>query len=883
MGAEVVATTPELWETFVDICMNLGIDMTNLPALTTPQAIIEYCQTLNIQLQPLYKQVTTLEQTGWTWVVNTPANPTETTDMVVRGVTDLVVTGGSASSLTRGKALFGTVSRRVAAGAIVAALGVSTFAAQIGEYIDNFVESLKDWTIDGNDAVPVMIDEDGNTYLDRRAIETFRRGLINDGVFGGGSLDLIDTVLENNAIYMWNYEPSATSGRRYSAIKCVSNNDQEFRMIPIVNWNAANNYYNGNSIIWSMGSSVQIYSSFSAGYGSFETEAAAINNLSSRSLNSSYYLNNQRVYYYKDSKGLTDELPTFNNTSNFNSEYYSDISPIVYIATSINHQVLYDTWLANTPYLSWTTGNNPYTITVSKNCYVWANVKNSFVVYWVSKEPFDITLTRNGSTLNLTRKQFTNPYDSETYYYYYYDGWSYNPSSYTYPFVVNNDLLPATAGLQLFAMNHMGISPAGFNPTNRDVGDITKSLDTIYPDWTNNAVKIPSPKDNDLTNTADWLPVSITSTEPFEQDHTATSDDQDGDTTEDVQEGILQKMMELIQSLTQTDTGNPDEVITPTIPVGDSGDTPPATPTVISGASNGLWTIYNPTLSEVQQFGGWLWSESLIDQIIRQFNNPIEAVIGFMSIYCTPITGDRKVIKAGYLSSPVSAKEVTNQYVTINCGQVEVPEYYHTAVDYTRSKVEIFLPFIGIVPLDCSVVTGSTLEVIYRIDVLTGTCLAQIKVIKQNSDAVMYTYPGNCAVQLPLTASTYTGMVGAIMGAISGGFALGMGDVGGGIKKLGDGLVSGMSNLSGTAKSGNLSSNAGALGIRIPYLIITHPTVYDAMIYNQFYGYPSNVYQRLSAMSGFVRVKDIHLDSISCTDQELEMIYAKLKEGVIIS
>ena len=426
-------------------------------------------------------------------------------------------------------------------------------------------------------------------------------------------------------------------------------------------------------------------------------------------------------------------------------------------------------------------------------------------------------------------------------------------------------------------------SVPGFTPTNPTVGDLTKSLTDIFPDWTDNAVTIPSPKDDDLENTADWLPVSITSTEPFEQDHTATSDDQDGDTTEDVQEGILQRMMELIQSLTQTDTGNPDEVITPTIPVGDSGDTPPATPTVISGASNGLWTIYNPTLSEVQQFGGWLWSSSLIDQIMRQFNSPIDAVIGFMSIYCTPITGDRKVIKAGYLDSPVSAKEVTNQYVTIECGQVEVPEYYHTAVDYTRSKVEIFLPFIGIVPLDCSVVTGSTLEVIYRIDVLTGTCLAQIKVIKQNSDAVMYTYPGNCAVQLPMTASTYTGAIGAIMGAISGGFALGMGDVAGGIKNLGQGLVSGISNLSGTAKSGNLSSNAGALGIRIPYLIITHPTVYDAMIYNQFYGYPSNVYQRLSAMSGFVRVKNIHLDSVSCTEQEREMIYNQLKEGVIIS
>ena len=796
MGAEVVATTPELWETFVEICMSLGVDMTQLPALTTPQEIIEFCHTLNIQLQPLYKEVTTLEQSGWTWVVNTPANPAETTDMVVRGVTDLVVTGGGATSISRGKNLFGTVSRRVAAGAMIAALGVSTFFAQIGEYIDNLVEGLTPWTTDGVDAVPVMIDENGTTYFDQRAIDTFRRGLANLGIFDVGPT----TGVVDDTTKLW--QPTSY----LQPIKFITGVTEI--TVPM----SYNNYtVNAERYVFATPQTVVIF---------VPKNTSSLDN----------YTGN--VYVYAFSTVQATQVDVYDDQYNRQTGQWTiDTTPSSYALDYRNDRS------GNRYYgrVITTYGNriNTYESVTGES---WLNWKN-----YASYSDYP-----NGEQ---GRKEVT----ADIAYIYYYG------------------TLSGGGGVP------------GFEPTNTTVGDLTKSLTDIFPDWTDNAVTIPSPKDDDLTNTSDWLPVSVTSTDPFVQDHTSTSDDQDGDTTEDVQEGILQRMMELIQSLTQTDTGNPDEVITPTIPVGDSGDTPPATPTVISGASNGLWTIYNPTLSEVQQFGGWLWSESLIDQIIRQFNNPIEAVIGFMSIYCTPITGDRKVIKAGYLSSPVSAKEVTNQYVTINCGQVEVPEYYHTAVDYTRSKVEIFLPFIGIVPLDCSVVTGSTLEVIYRIDVLTGTCLAQIKVIKQNSDAVMYTYPGNCAVQLPLTASTYTGMVGAIMGAISGGFALGMGDVGGGIKKLGEGLVSGMSNLSGTAKSGNLSSNAGALGIRIPYLIITHPTVYDAMIYNQFYGYPSNVYQRLSAMSGFVRVKDIHLDSISCTEQEREMIYNQLKEGVIIS
>ena len=863
MGAEVVATTPELWETFVDICMSLGVDMTQLPALTTPQEIIEFCHTLNIQLQPLYKEVTTLEQSGWTWVVNTPANPAETTDMVVRGVTDLVVTGGGATSIGRGKNLFGTVSRRIAAGAMIAALGVSTFAAQIREHISKLVEGLTPWTTDGVDAVPVMIDEHGNTYLDERAIQQFRQDLIDMGIFNGGYTpdyqeypintniqlqalsfdDAVGQLIEHiQQLYIRNPSDSLFTGYyTYSDLIAIYEK-----------WIELNNTLPGTQIEFTYGQ-----------LGSMVVEILPLPDIYGFSL-SDTTVGNKTAYIYSAISADNFDVSTL-LTNNAGSNGLIDY--FVYGSQNIGYKLLPGA-------LSMSSSSESYISQSYNTTYKIASVSYQFRI---SNEH-----TRGASFYFPIRVISTTGT--------YYDG-AISPVTYipSHDSSFNNSQQYMT--MRGKGYNKIGIvfngtiepSVPGFTPTNPTVGDLTKSLTDIFPDWTDNAVTIPSPKDDDLENTADWLPVSITSTEPFEQDHTATSDDQDGDTTEDVQEGILQRMMELIQSLTQTDTGNPDEVITPTIPVGDSGDTPPATPTVISGASNGLWTIYNPTLSEVQQFGGWLWSSSLIDQIMRQFNSPIDAVIGFMSIYCTPITGDRKVIKAGYLDSPVSAKEVTNQYVTIECGQVEVPEYYHTAVDYTRSKVEIFLPFIGIVPLDCSVVTGSTLEVIYRIDVLTGTCLAQIKVIKQNSDAVMYTYPGNCAVQLPMTASTYTGAIGAIMGAISGGFALGMGDVAGGIKNLGQGLVSGISNLSGTAKSGNLSSNAGALGIRIPYLIITHPTVYDAMIYNQFYGYPSNVYQRLSAMSGFVRVKNIHLDSVSCTEQEREMIYNQLKEGVIIS
>lgn len=409
------------------------------------------------------------------------------------------------------------------------------------------------------------------------------------------------------------------------------------------------------------------------------------------------------------------------------------------------------------------------------------------------------------------------------------------------------------------------------------VSDVTKPLTEVIPKLAEGEMSIASPTEDDLEHKSNWYPVSINSEDVFTDGATEeeTSTAPDGDVKPDVQPSIVDAIKDLI------DTIYPDGV--PEIPVSDSGDTPPAEPPLISGSANGLWSIYNPTLQQVQDFGAYLWSENILDQITRMFNSPIDAVIGFHMIYCTPVKGAAKNIKCGYLDTGVSSITVANQYAAIDCGTIEVPEFYHTALDYVSTKLALYLPFIGIVPLSTAVCMGSTLQVIYRIDVLTGTCLAQVKVIKENSDAVMYAFEGNCSVQIPLTATTYTGIASALINTVSAGLSVFMGDYISAAGDVGSALGAGMANLSGTKQSGQMGANAGALGIRIPYLIITHPVSYDAQLYNTQYGYPLNQTISLGSVSGYTRVKDIHLSGIPCTDDELEQIERLLKDGVIIN
>lgn len=443
-----------------------------------------------------------------------------------------------------------------------------------------------------------------------------------------------------------------------------------------------------------------------------------------------------------------------------------------------------------------------------------------------------------------------------------------------------NAWMEKTAWMMVYG-SEGGTAVEGITPSqdliSAGVADTTKPLTEVIPKLAEGKMSIASPTKNDLTHKSNWYPVSINSEDVFTDGATEeeTSTATDGNVKEDLQPAILDAINELIKQL------NPDG--TPDIPVSDSGDTPPAEPPLISGSANGLWSIYNPTLQQVQAFGAYLWSESILDQITRMFNSPIDAVIGFHMIYCTPIKGPAKNIKCGYLDTGVSSITVANQYVTIDCGTIEVPEYYRTALDYVATKLALYLPFIGIVPLSTAVCMGATLQVIYRIDVLTGTCLAQVKVIKENSDAVMYAFEGNCSVQIPLTATTYTGIASALINTVSAGLSVFMGDYISAAGDAGSALSAGMTNLSGTKQSGQMGANAGALGIRIPYLIITHPVSYDALQYNTQYGYPLNQTISLGSVTGYTRVKDIHLAGIPCTDDELEMIERLLKDGVIIN
>ena len=308
------------------------------------------------------------------------------------------------------------------------------------------------------------------------------------------------------------------------------------------------------------------------------------------------------------------------------------------------------------------------------------------------------------------------------------------------------------------------------------------------------------------------------------------------------------------------------------------------TPTVVpqTGKASSLYSVYNPSQEQLNQFGAWLWSSDFFEQIKKLFNDPMQAIIGLHKVYSPVQTSGLGTIKCGYLDSSVPSKLVSEQYVTVDCGSVSLQEYFGNVFDYPPfTEISIYLPFIGVRRLDPSDIMRATVSVKYHVDVFTGACLADVNVKRDTAGGVLYTFPGSCSVQYPLSSGSYMGIVSTIastvVSAVTAPTPLGMGAA----------VLGGITNLAfnshaNVERSGSFTGNAGAMGSKIPYLIISRPQTAMAQNFETLSGYPSNTYTKLSACTGFTQVKFVHVENLNATDAEKQEIEQLLKEGVIL-
>lgn len=409
---------------------------------------------------------------------------------------------------------------------------------------------------------------------------------------------------------------------------------------------------------------------------------------------------------------------------------------------------------------------------------------------------------------------------------------------------------------------------------NAIIPDPSKSLRDNYIDWANKREEISTPTNNNKNKKRPYVPIGINNfnRHPKNDKRNNQKDIQDGkndeediDTTIDSQKIIINNIIEL-----PTDPEDP-----PNEDIGKDEDTP----IVVNPVSDtGFVSVYAPTSAQLRAFSQFLWSKDFVDIVNKFFSDPMNAIIGLHMIYCEPSLGSNQSIIAGFVDSHVVSRTVSNQYVTIDCGSVTVKEYYEDARDYDFTNISVFLPFIGIHELKAKDIIGKTVKIIANVDVLTGTLLYKIQV----NNRTLYTFSGNCAVQLPISGASYNSILtstlslaAGVVGTVASGGALAPVLAGGAI-----GAIAG--SQTSVQVSNNIGSNAGAMGNKKPYLIINRKNSYNANKYYTIQGYPANEYVLLSNCKGFTKIKEIHLENIPATNEEIDEINTLLKEGVIL-
>lgn len=401
--------------------------------------------------------------------------------------------------------------------------------------------------------------------------------------------------------------------------------------------------------------------------------------------------------------------------------------------------------------------------------------------------------------------------------------------------------------------------------TATDLESFKNLLKQQYPDnWTNSVTRQVLQPDGTL-KTFTYVPVPT----PNATDWMDTEPTGDG-SQQSQKDTVVSPDMDTSIKDTISSSGSTGSA-TPNPPDTGGGDSPTVVPPV--GKASSLWSIYNPTLEQVNQFGSWLWSSNFVEQLKKLFNDPMQAIIGLHKVYSPVQTTGQGTIKCGYLDSGVPSKLVSEQYVTVDCGSVDMQEYFGNVFDYPPyTEISIYLPFIGIRQLDPSDVMRSTIFVKYHIDVLTGACLAEVNVQRDASGGTLYTFSGDAAVRYPVSSGSYMGIVSGLIGVatsiVSGNLLPALG----GATRL----------HTNVDRSGSFTGNSGAMGSKVPYIIISRPQTAMADKFETLSGYPSNTYTPLSACKGFTQVKYCHVENLSATETEKNEIERLLKEGVIL-
>lgn len=333
---------------------------------------------------------------------------------------------------------------------------------------------------------------------------------------------------------------------------------------------------------------------------------------------------------------------------------------------------------------------------------------------------------------------------------------------------------------------------------------------------------------------------------------------------------------------------------------GDDIDIPDDPP--FSIADCGLMNVYIPSNVQLNLLAGYLWSNNFITSLVKDlYADPMDVILSLGVLPFNITAGGTTTIKVGDRDSQVSSNYPRDKYYTLDCGSVILRTTIGAYIDYAPyTKGDIFIPFVGMVPLDIDAFMGHTIGLKYKVEICTGTAVAFLT----RDGKVWQTFACNLLTPIPLSSANYSQMWQTVVGAtaaLAGAGAVGAAGMGaaaaageaaegaqaistqsGNAAKAASGIMSAAATKPTIQKTNNVSVLAGIMANKKPFIQLHRPNLMIPTNQKDLQGYPSYIESTLSSLQGYTRISSINLAVPGATGRELKMIDAILKTGFII-
>lgn len=341
----------------------------------------------------------------------------------------------------------------------------------------------------------------------------------------------------------------------------------------------------------------------------------------------------------------------------------------------------------------------------------------------------------------------------------------------------------------------------------------------------------------------------------------------------------------------------PDNPQPPAPPTDDTSD--PINPNDIVVPTANMVKYYVLNSSDLQNIGIYLWNsgdtiyESIIKDLKLMGSNPLDAIIS-VKAYPLDITKFNTLSPATFnivigkaVMGGIQAHTIIQTKPLIDVCSFTLDRNYNDFMDFAPyTTYGVYLPYVGIIPLDTQGIYGKTIKVQLAIDIITGGGEYIISI----GDAPIRYEPCQIAVDISLSAIDNRERVNNVISALSGTATatLGASLLGGNPLAIASATVGGIANTAVSDALSNNIKNSGQGGSILNfinpqqvYLIKSHVPYQEPSNYSIQYGYCCNRYGAISKIQGKVWIEGPNLDIVPCTEGERNELKELLESGVV--